>query len=829
MLLAVALALGFSLHPAAPPARARSVRSLGAVRAAPSWVRSAVAPNATEDSLDPLAGLDDSPPAAAEEPLTPPRRRGLLPTLRARIFAPPDSAEHSAKLQLALALAQLCLLILLPLALMHALVPANAVAFRSALTLFSGILGQLVTCAALLGSTMLAFRILLYRLLHTMHRVSEMIKKRLSNNTLERTEYEDSLWSTPQRPMELGLGALLLYTLLPTVSGGAARMLSDKLVEPLMRVLVEVCVAWIVLNVIEKLEARKVETTTDQPLAAGGRSSGGFGGPVGQRASVELARTNALTKAASLVVWLVLILSTLSTLGVDVRTVLAFSGVSSVALGLAFKDVIANFVSGLTVYLTQPFTVGDWIHTEDRSLDGWIEHIGWYYTKLNTWEKRPMYIPNSKFSSMVIINASRMSNRRILQTLRLRLQDLRALPDIVREIRLVLLANEEIDARQHRLVFFREVGQYSVDVWVSCFTRSVFLADWLSTQQDLLFQIGKILEKHGAKFASTLTREQFLFPQPAAEAVAQNPLPATAPPPQADSLAQSYGMLPDPAAAPPAPMDPPAGFKDAAELANAAEKAVAADAAMKELEALQLSLRAREAAMNEREQAIARQAEAVSSQEQALKDHEKAIRATERSIEELKKSVKAREEALEAANRTEKDKTVAARAEAVRTEEEVIRLKKAAVQRQMQFVQQKEEALVKDKEAFEMKEEALKQQEIAIAAERDMIQMSREAVESAKQAVAAASGIVGSTSSSSSDSAGAQDAGDGATPNLESASGATSSWAQGDEGGSEEATAGDDDETTDKSEGDDEFVDEALEGDEDTVYIEQYERTQMGD
>ena len=54
-----------------------------------------------------------------------------------------------------------------------------------------------------------------------------------------------------------------------------------------------------------------------------------------------------------------------------------------VVLGLAGREMLANFIGGITIYISQPFSVGDWIHCHDRKeLDGWVESIGWYYTKV---------------------------------------------------------------------------------------------------------------------------------------------------------------------------------------------------------------------------------------------------------------------------------------------------------------------------------------------------------------------------------------------------------------------------------------------------------------
>ena len=293
---------------------------------------------------------------------------------------------------------------------------------------------------------------------------------------------------------------------------------------------VQLAVAWAALKLIDRLQSRygasdaireseirygwskKSKDGDIQPRQK--QSSSSFTGTMSQTASLEQARANSLAKLASFFVFLFAFFGGASTLGINVKAVLTFSGATGVVIGLAGRDMLANFIGGVTIYLSQPFTVGDWVHNVPNdqfsrpTLDGWVEQIGWYYTKINTWDKRPMYIPNAQFHSMVIINASRMSNRRILHTLRLRLQDRARLPVIIGEIKAALMANPNLDIRQHRLVYWRSIGEYSLDLWLSCFTRSVYLVDFLNVQQDILFEIDSILDANGARFASNLAREQ---------------------------------------------------------------------------------------------------------------------------------------------------------------------------------------------------------------------------------------------------------------------------------------------------------------------------------
>ena len=470
-------------------------------------------------------------------------------------------------------------------------------------------------------------------------------------------------------------------------------------------------------------------------------------------------------------------LTILSAFGVNVRTVLTFSGVGGVAIGFAGRDLVANLLGGLTVYLTQPFTVGDWIHSEDKSLDGWVEEIGWYYTKINTWDKRPMYIPNSHFSKLIVINASRMSNRRVLQTLRLRLRDYGKIPIIVRDIRKVLVASDAFDPKQHRLVFFREVGPYSLDIWVSCFTRSVYFADYLDAQQSLLVQIGEIVASHGASFANTLVREQHVVePRRAAP-----PRPPAARPPMAgmlrsahtDATAESSSAdgpsaragAPTPgspaaaqaaaAAAAAAPMEPPAGFSSAEALEQEELEAVldppgwpeelegeerlpisesiseqAADE-LAQLEAARQALAFRSSALDEKEATIELQEAALLSFEASLSDQEGALRATEKSLEQQIKAIAAREHALRSQGEATRSKSRRAQAEgeaaaseqraaAAENEEEALRLRKAATLRKLRSVRKKEESLSERRAAVEAKEAGLRATEEAMAVEKEV-------------------------------------------------------------------------------------------------------------
>jgi len=122
------------------------------------------------------------------------------------------------------------------------------------------------------------------------------------------------------------------------------------------------------------------------------------------------------------------VLVILQTLGFSVSGVLAFGGIGGIAVGFAAKDLLANFFGGLMIYLDRPFNVGEWIRSPDREIEGTVEQIGWRLTTIRSFDKRPIYVPNSMFASISVENPSRMSHRRIKETIGIRYDDAEKCP-----------------------------------------------------------------------------------------------------------------------------------------------------------------------------------------------------------------------------------------------------------------------------------------------------------------------------------------------------------------------------------------------------------------
>ncbi|WP_246075755.1 mechanosensitive ion channel family protein [Aliikangiella marina] len=198
----------------------------------------------------------------------------------------------------------------------------------------------------------------------------------------------------------------------------------------------------------------------------------------------------------------------LQTMGVSISAVLAFGGIGGIAVGFAAKDLLANFFGGLMIYLDRPFSVGDWIRSPDRNIEGTVEYIGWRQTRIRTFDKRPLYVPNAIFNSITVENPSRMKNRRIYETIGVRYDDINNMEAIVGDVKEMLRGHPEIDTKQTLIVNFNAFSDSSIDFFVYTFTKTT---DWIKfheIKQDVLLKIAQIIETHQSEIAYPTQRLQ---------------------------------------------------------------------------------------------------------------------------------------------------------------------------------------------------------------------------------------------------------------------------------------------------------------------------------
>ena len=198
----------------------------------------------------------------------------------------------------------------------------------------------------------------------------------------------------------------------------------------------------------------------------------------------------------------------LQSLGFSIEGVLAFGGIGGIAVGFAARDMLANFFGTLSLLLDKPFSVGDWVRSNEMEIEGTVENIGWRVTRIRTFDKRPLYIPNSTFTNLSIENPSRMTNRRIYETIGVRYDDVDVLPKILEDLRSMLKNHEEIDTNQILMVNLNNFNDSSVDFFIYTFTKTTDWARFHEIKEDVLLKITAIIESHGGEIAYPTQRLQ---------------------------------------------------------------------------------------------------------------------------------------------------------------------------------------------------------------------------------------------------------------------------------------------------------------------------------
>ena len=138
---------------------------------------------------------------------------------------------------------------------------------------------------------------------------------------------------------------------------------------------------------------------------------------------------------------------------------------------------------------------------KESGIEGVVENIGWRQTTIRKFDKRPVYVPNAIFTTASVENPSRMTHRRINETIGLRYQDISVMEKITDEVREMLNNHPEIDQEQTLMVQFNAFNDSSVDFFIYCMTRTVIWQRYHEVKQDVLLKISGIVSRNGAEIA----------------------------------------------------------------------------------------------------------------------------------------------------------------------------------------------------------------------------------------------------------------------------------------------------------------------------------------
>lgn len=112
-----------------------------------------------------------------------------------------------------------------------------------------------------------------------------------------------------------------------------------------------------------------------------------------------------------LVLKIIVVLSAISTLGVNINSIIAALGATGIAAGLGLQESVSQFASGISILINKPFKSGDYIELENVS--GSVCEIKLMYTTLLTLDNKHIIVPNSHITSNNLINYTAENKRRL--------------------------------------------------------------------------------------------------------------------------------------------------------------------------------------------------------------------------------------------------------------------------------------------------------------------------------------------------------------------------------------------------------------------------------
>ena len=186
----------------------------------------------------------------------------------------------------------------------------------------------------------------------------------------------------------------------------------------------------------------------------------------------------------------------LSSLGISVSSLIATLSVVGVALSLAIQGFLTNAFGGIQIISNKPFRTGDYV--EVGSTAGLVHEVGLFYTKLYTYDKKLILIPNGKIANDTLVNYTRSSRRRVEFTFCLSYDNevekvLSVLTKTLKEHPLVLC--------EEGLLPFAHVNEYQYSH--ICFTARAWCntKDYWTVYFDIMDSIESVFRKNGIKFS----------------------------------------------------------------------------------------------------------------------------------------------------------------------------------------------------------------------------------------------------------------------------------------------------------------------------------------
>ncbi|WP_201982744.1 mechanosensitive ion channel family protein [Hymenobacter rubidus] len=184
--------------------------------------------------------------------------------------------------------------------------------------------------------------------------------------------------------------------------------------------------------------------------------------------------------------------------GVNVTALIGGLGIGGLAVAFAAKESLENLIASFTIFLDQPFGVGDLVTAGDVS--GTVEKIGFRSTRLRTAEKSYVTVPNKSMIDKPLDNLSLRTSRRVGFTLTFDQKTTSAqlhaiIAGAVAAMQAHPLVTQDVQMK------FNALTPAGKEVTVQYFVETTSYDEYLDVKEDLNYRIVEVIEKEGGALA----------------------------------------------------------------------------------------------------------------------------------------------------------------------------------------------------------------------------------------------------------------------------------------------------------------------------------------
>lgn len=186
----------------------------------------------------------------------------------------------------------------------------------------------------------------------------------------------------------------------------------------------------------------------------------------------------------------VVIIAALNKLGIATTSFLAILGAAGLAIGLALKDSLGNFASGVMIVIFKPFKVGDTVIA--GGITGTVTEVSIFNTVFLTADNQKIIVPNSKITSSSITNVNAKDTRRIDIIVGISYEDnIKQAKEVLEK---VVKENERVLKDKSVTIAVAELADSSVNISVNVWVKS---SDYGSVKSELLEDIKVTFDEFG--------------------------------------------------------------------------------------------------------------------------------------------------------------------------------------------------------------------------------------------------------------------------------------------------------------------------------------------